>query len=109
LSEIFNDLILAQSMPPGAVHTNSSLCASDPNRPPVSAAPRTITVALPDDIAPAQFDHEFDEAGRAVRERPRHRADHSTPGFSLCSIGSNPEIRRLFIDPTEMETRHVKR
>jgi hypothetical protein len=64
---------------------------------------------LPDDIAPTQFDHEFDEARRAVRERSRHRADHSTPGFSLRSIEGRPEIRRLFIDPTAKETRHVKR
>ena len=33
---------------------------------PVTAAPRAITVTLPDSMAPAQFDHEFDEAIRAA-------------------------------------------
>jgi hypothetical protein len=33
---------------------------------PVNAAPRAITVALPDDMTPAQFDHEFDEAVRVA-------------------------------------------
>jgi hypothetical protein len=33
---------------------------------PVNAAPRAITVTLPDDMAPAQFDHEFDEAVRTA-------------------------------------------
>ena len=33
---------------------------------PVTAAPRAITVALPDDMAPAQFDHEFDAAVRVA-------------------------------------------
>jgi hypothetical protein len=36
------------------------------NNSPVTAAPRAITVALPDDMAPAQFDHEFDEAVRTA-------------------------------------------
>jgi hypothetical protein len=33
---------------------------------PVTAAPRAITVTLPDSMTPAQFDHEFDEAVRAA-------------------------------------------
>ena len=33
---------------------------------PVNAAPRAITVALPDDMAPSQFDREFDEAVRVA-------------------------------------------
>ncbi len=38
---------------------------------------------------------------RAVQHRPSRRAGHSTPGYSLSSIGRNPEIRRFFITPTE--------
>jgi len=37
---------------------------------PVTAAPRAITVTLPDSMTPAQFDHEFDEAVRAAAISP---------------------------------------
>ena len=77
-------------------------CRQWGSRLPFLEAQRAVEPLQPNPPVPVQSQRRRGGViGRTVQDRPCRRADQPTPGFSLRSIGRNPEIRSSSSPPTE--------